>query len=148
MNHILFVCTGNTCRSPMAEALLKKMNLPGVEVRSAGVYAIDGSASSINAQKVMDEQNIPHNHQSSMLTDTLVSWSTYIFTMTSGHKEAVISRFPNARSKTYALKEFAKLDGNLDIKDPFGGSVEEYRDAFLEIQEAIEKVAKILEKNT
>ena len=148
MNHILFVCTGNTCRSPMAEALLKKMNLPGVEVRSAGVYAIDGNASSINAQKVMDEQNIPHNHQSSMLTDTLVSWSTYIFTMTNGHKEAVISRFPNSGSKTYTLKEFAKLDGNVDIKDPFGGSVEEYRSAFLEIQEAIEKIAEILEKNT
>ena len=148
MNHILFVCTGNTCRSPMAEALLRKMNLPGVEVRSAGVYAIDGSASSVNAQKVMDEQNIPHQHQSSMLTDTLVAWSTYIFTMTNGHKEAVIRRFPSAGSKTYALKEFAKLDGNGDIADPFGGSIEEYRSAFLEIQEAVEKIAESLEKST
>jgi len=148
MKRILFVCTGNTCRSPMAEALLKKMNLTDVEVRSAGVYAVNGTASSINAQKVLDEQNIPHDHQSSMLTDTLIDWSTYIFTMTKGHKEAVINRFPNAESKTYALKEFAKLDGNLDIVDPFGGSIKEYRNAFLDIQEAIEKVAELLEKHT
>ena len=56
MNHILFVCTGNTCRSPMAEALLKKMNLTDVEVRSAGVYAMNGSVASDHAQKVLDEQ--------------------------------------------------------------------------------------------
>lgn len=147
MKHILFVCTGNTCRSPMAEALLKKMNLTDVEVRSAGVYAVNGSPSSIHAQKVLDEQKIPHDHHSSMLTDTLVAWSTHIFTMTKGHKEAVISRFPNAESKTYALKEFAKLDGNLDIVDPFGGSIEEYRGAFLDIQEAIEVIADILEND-
>ena len=132
----------------MAEALLKNMNLSEAEVRSAGVYAMNGSASSINAQRVLDEQDIPHNHQSSMLTDTLVDWSTYIFTMTEGHREAVISRFPGAKSKTYSLKEFAKLDGNLDIADPFGGSIQEYRNAFLEIQEAVEKVVEILEKNT
>jgi protein arginine phosphatase len=148
MINILFVCTGNTCRSPMAEALLKKRNLKEIEVRSAGVYALDGSASSTNAQRVLDEQNIPHNHQSSMLTNTLVSWSTYIFTMTEGHKQAVISRFPDAGSKTYSLKEFAKLEGNRDIADPFGGSIEEYRKSFLEIQEAIEKVVEILEKTT
>ena len=68
--------------------------------------------------------------------------------MTKGHKEAVINRFPNAQSKTYTLKEFARLDGNLDIVDPFGGSIEEYRSAFFDIQEAIEKVAEILEKST
>jgi len=127
---------------------LKKMNLIYVEVLSAGVYDINGNTSSVNAQKVLDEQRIPHDHQSSMLTDTLIDWSTYIFTMTKGHKEAVINRFPNAKSKTYALKEFAKLNGNLDIVDPFGGSIEEYRSAFLDIQEAIEKVAELLEKHT
>ena len=93
----------------MAEALLKKMNLTDVEVRSAGVYAMNGSVASDHAQKVLDEQRIPHNHQSSMLNDTLVAWSSYIFTMTKGHKEAVINRFPNAQSKTYTLKEFAQI---------------------------------------
>ena len=105
------------------------------------------ASASDHAQKVLDEQRIPHNHQSSMLNDTLVAWSSYIFTMTKGHKEAVINRFPNAQSKTYTLKEFAGLDGNLDIVDPFGGSIEEYRSAFSDIQEAIEKVAEILEKS-
>lgn len=132
----------------MAEALLKSMAIPEIEVRSAGIYAESGSSASTNAKKVLDEQRIAHDHQASMLTDKLVEDAHYILTMTEGHKSAVMNRFPNSRSKTFTLKEFAQLGGNRDIADPFGGSEEMYRATFFEIKEAIEKVAEGLKKNT
>ena len=139
MNHILFVCTGNTCRSPMAEAMLRSMNIPGIEVKSAGIFADNGSDASDNAMKVLDEYNISHNHRSTQLNEELIQWADYILTMTTGHKQAVAGRFPRAIEKTFTLKEFAKIDGYQDIADPYGGSVETYRRAFLQIKEAIEK---------
>lgn len=144
MTTILFICTGNTCRSPIAESLLRHKNIPGVEVKSAGTYASHGSEASINTKKVLDENSIPHNHRSSLLTEDLVEWADFILTMTHGHKSNVTSMFPQARTKTYTLKEFASIEGSPDIVDPFGGPVEIYRETYEEINEAIEKIAEHL----
>lgn len=140
MNHILFVCTGNTCRSPMAEAMLKSMNIPGIEVKSAGIFAENGGNASANAIKVLDEFNIPHQHQSSQLNEELIAWADYILTMTDGHKQTIAGRYPRAIEKTFTLKEFAKMEGYTDISDPYGGSVDTYRKTFLQMKEAIEKI--------
>lgn len=148
MARVLFICTGNTCRSPMAESLLKKMAIPGVEVRSAGIYAVNGSDASTNAKKVLDEQQIPHYHQSTLLSESLAEWADYILTMTSGHKSTVVQLFPQAIPKTYTLNEFASLDEKKDIGDPFGGSVDIYRITFMEIKKAIENITEKLKKNT
>lgn len=144
MTHVLFVCTGNTCRSPMAEAFFKHMDIPGIEVKSAGIYAADGMEASTNAKIVLDEHKIPHNHRSLMLTESLIEWSDYILTMTEGHKTTITNMFKDAKSKIFTLKEFAKLEGDKDVADPFGGPVEMYHATFLEIREALEKVADIL----
>jgi protein-tyrosine-phosphatase len=146
MKRILFVCTGNTCRSPMAESLLKNRNLSGVEVKSAGIFAVDGSEASPNAKKVLDEQAIKHNHQASMLTESLVNWSDYILTMTRGHKSSILSMYPESRAKVFTIKEFSAKAGSQDVSDPFGGNMEVYRETFQELQELMDKVVQRLEQ--
>jgi protein arginine phosphatase len=144
MHRVLFVCTGNTCRSPMAEAILKNKNHEGVEVRSAGVYAMDGASASSNSITVMNENNITHNHQSSLLTHADVEWATVILAMTLSHKQAIISNYPQAASKTFTLKAFAGEDGYPDVSDPYGGDVDVYRATFAELEQLIDKAMKRL----
>ncbi|EOR21789.1 low molecular weight protein arginine phosphatase [Cytobacillus oceanisediminis] len=139
MIRVLFVCTGNTCRSPMAEAILKQKFASEVEVKSAGVYAINGGAASFQAQEVLSEQGIEHNHSSAMVTKELIDWATYIFTMTKGHKNILVSAYPSSIEKTFTIKEFAEDDPNGDVSDPFGGSVSMYRETYQELEKLIDK---------
>ncbi|WP_077215073.1 low molecular weight protein arginine phosphatase [Bacillus dakarensis] len=146
MIRILFVCTGNTCRSPMAEAILKSKGIPGIEVKSAGVFAANGASASQHTQTVLKEQNITHDHRSSMLTEESVNWATYILTMTWSHKDSINNMFPMAAGKTFTLKEFAEGDSYGDISDPFGGPLELYRQTYKELHDIIDKIIKKIEK--
>ena len=145
MKKILFVCTGNTCRSPMAEAILRNYNQPDIEVKSAGVYAYGGEGASDYAVKVLDKRNIKHNHSSSSLKKEDIEWATYILTMTENHKQLIALNYPQAIEKTFTLKEFVdETSGDRDISDPFGGNEHIYEQTFQELSLWIEKLVEKL----
>ena len=135
---ILFVCTGNTCRSPMAEAILSARNLPEIEARSAGIHA--GAAPlSANAQTILDQQQISFAHTSKPLDVEDMEWAELILTMTHSHKMAILQAYPEAATKLYTLKEFT--DGSTeDISDPYGGPLALYEQTFQELKHLIDKL--------
>src|SRR5699024_1853761 len=104
--NILFICTGNTCRSPMAEALIKN-KYPDVHVQSAGIYANGGERASRSTIEVLKEQGIKLNHISQPVTESLLHWADLILTMTSSHKQALMLEYPIFLEKYFTLKEYA-----------------------------------------
>ncbi|MBT2288246.1 low molecular weight protein arginine phosphatase [Paenibacillus albidus] len=122
MLHILIVCTGNTCRSPMAEGLLRKLALErgiDLEVRSAGVSAIPGTTISRHAAAILREEGIDDQVKSSQVTGQTIAWADLVLTLTGGHKRHLLQYFPKAVAKTYTLKEYVHDEAAItsDIKE-------------------------------
>src|SRR5688500_365111 len=151
MKTVLFVCTGNVCRSPMAEGLFRHaMKSRGdYRVFSAGVGAIDGQPPSPNAVRAMKEIGIDIGHQRSrMLTAELVNQADYIFGMTHSHVDSVILLYPHAAEKTFLLREFDEtLDiFEKDISDPIGGSFDVYCNCRDQIEQGIASMRAFIDQ--
>lgn len=120
MNRILFVCTGNTCRSPMAEGIMRKLlaeaGLSHIEVRSAGVSAYPGSPISDHAASVLAEKGGLGPSASTLLSQELIEWADLVLTMTSSHKRHTIQLYPEAVDKVYTLKEYVQDDAEVAAK--------------------------------
>src|SRR6266496_705645 len=153
MKTILFVCTGNICRSPMAEGLFRHAvkGRNDFEVLSAGVGAVEGLPPSEHAVRALRELGIDISHQRSrMLTSQLVERADYIFGMTHSHVDALMLLYPQAAEKTFLLREFDEtLDSfENDIPDPIGGSYDVYLNCRDQIEQGIASMLKFIEQTS
>jgi glycine hydroxymethyltransferase len=150
MKTILFVCTGNICRSPMAEGLFRKV-LKGrsdYRVISAGLGAMGGQPPSTHAVRAVKELGIDISGQRSrMLTPELVDQADFIFGMTHSHVDTINLLFPHAADKTFLVREFDEtLDlFEKDISDPIGGSYEVYLNCRDQIEQGIVSLLRFIE---
>lgn len=147
--NLLFVCSGNTCRSPMAEAiargLLRERGWTHVDVSSAGTGAVPGAAASPEAVEVAREHGLELDaHTSRPLTSELVRWADLVLVMGASHMSAV--RELGGGEKVSLVTEF--IDGagyGQPIADPFGGDHEDYREAFVQLDAAVTGLLNRLE---
>lgn len=140
MKTLIFVCTGNTCRSPMAEGLLKALLGPDCnwEISSAGICAANGFPASPNAVAAMKEKGVNiSGHRSRHLSAAMIESADLLVTMTRGHRDAILAIAPESAGKVFLLKSFGIAQCPADIYDPVGEALDVYRRVRDEIDAAL-----------
>jgi len=136
MSSVLFVCTGNLHRSPMAEYLFKEKigQAPGWRVSSAGTYTNDGLPTTPEVLAVLQKYAIDASlHRSQEVSRALVKGHNLVLCLASNHKEALRAEFPDLAGRIYLLSEMA--GSSASVEDPIGGPLSGYEAAAREIHE-------------
>lgn len=148
------MCTGNTCRSPMAAGILRSMlkqaGVANVGVASAGTHGLHFAPASFFAVQAARERGTDiSRHRSRRLTGEIIGQADLILVMSQEHLEHVKRAYPEAAGKTYLLRSFPSAEGAsngagergvLSIKDPIGGVLEDYQMSFSEIEKEIKRI--------
>lgn len=139
INKIVLVCTGNTCRSPMAEGLMKHFlgTNSGIEIVSRGLMVLLTEPANEMAIEIMSDMGIDiSKHHSSPFDEEEIHEDTLILTMTERHK-AVLSGH-DLKGQLFTIKEYVGSSG--DVNDPYGGSMEVYKQCYDELEQLIKKI--------
>ena len=152
MKSVLFVCTGNICRSPIAEGLFRRLigNRKDIEVSSAGVHAVRGQPPSLYAVEVCEEDGVDiSNLRSQPLTAALVDQATHIFGMTGAHLESIHMLFPHGADKAFLFREFEEPGATVwrDVPDPIGMGRDVYETCARTIKNALPSILAFVEQS-
>lgn len=146
---IMFICTGNICRSAMAEGMMKKLvkeeNIDA-EIFSCGIYAETGDYATYNAIEAVKDYEVDiTSHRATNIRVSKIKEMDLILCATVSHKQSVLYLYPELKEKVYTMKEYADIckDGqDLDIKDPWGYDLNVYNHCASEIKECLDKTVE------
>ncbi len=145
---IMFICTGNICRSAMAEGYLRKRAIEEklkIEVFSSGIYGEEGAGASYLAKEAMSEYGVNLNeHKATVTAKSNIEEMDLILCATASHKRIIKQTYPELAEKTFTIKEYAYGENcqDKDISDPWGYDITIYRKCATELTDAIEEIIK------
>lgn len=149
VRRVLLVCSGNTCRSPMAAAMLRQLwqKAPAwpLDVGSAGTGAVPGITATEHAVTAMNRRGLDITpHRSRTVDDHTLAGVDLVLTMTGRHKDYILLHWPQMKGKVYTLGEYARNGG--DVADPFGGDLAQYETTAGDLEKVLQAVVDRIRK--